>query len=293
MKRIFIVLLFLNLTACGGNDSSSPESLNPDPQAASSSDTGAEASTTTEPEPPKGQTAKVDLRNFDILGMRLGDSANDIESKLAAHTPSLDVRLEEGDFGTINGSHIYGGEQFKRGFYAESTQQYDATGRPTYYKEILSGSYTVPPNEQILTGLSRTLPFREPILRSELIAQLTEKYGNPLYQDDTWLSWSTNLDNQAIDNPRVLTSCTPRRWGFQEFRRDFISQAMAPCGYTFTIKFSPAQNPDLIQSMSMMLYDLDMIMSANEKTIAYTKAEADKLRQQEVDAAKGRSKPTL
>ena len=293
MKRILITILFLNLTACGGNNSSSPESSDPDPQAASSSETQAEARTPVEPKIPKGQIAKVDLRNFDILGMRLGDSASDIESKLATHTPSLEVRLEEGDFGTINGSHIYGGEQFKRGFYAESTQQYDATGRPIHYKEILSGSYTIPPNEQILTGLSRTLPFREPILRNELVAQLTDKYGNPLYQDGTWLSWSTNLKNEVIDNPRILTSCTPRRWGFQEFRQDFISQAMVPCGYHFTIKFWPAQNPDLIQSMTMMLYDLDMIMSANEKTIAYTKAEADKLRQQEVDAAKGRTKPTL
>lgn len=288
-KFLILAGVALTLVACGGEKTEGPV-------APSEGQAPAEnvAKQTVEKSEPKKQATKVNIDKsaFDILGIRLGDDITQAENILSNHTPSMKMRRDNIDISNVNGSAIYG-LKFDVSLYAESNPQYDAMGKPIHGKEVISISLSTIPNGGKITGMSRTVPFHEPIVRSELVSSLIEKYGKPLYQDDNWLSWSTNMDGAVIDNPKLLQPCTPKRWGYVAFRRDFVSNAMKHCGFVFTIRLQTWQNPDLITTMHLTLYDMPTIMEFNEKTVAYSKVEAEKLRQQELDSAKGRSAPKL
>ncbi len=288
--KYLILLPIIVLSAACGETPSQATTQEQNANGANASPAPDPATPQTTPAPPAPEAAPpvaVDWSEFAVMGLTLGVSIDAVTTHLSAQHPDFKLERHDADIGNIVGSAI-------RGLHYDghlTAIQMNAHGVPKRYGQRLLGSFTPPPGEPHLVGLQRMLPFENPRIKADMVKQLVDTYGTPVYQEETRLSWSIDSQGAPILDQALLNQCNKARSRRGHFLNDLRSSDAHPgpysnCGFTFIVSFSINNNPDLVNGMDFLMYDVALLRRTSMEAVAYSLEEAEKLREAELESAR-------
>lgn len=146
----------------------------------------------------------------DIVGLRIGMSADEVVAALAAHDPDMEIDTYEASFNFFDGATLQESPAFLDFFHAKSNR----TG------EIITVKFAPAPAEPRVVSVSRQTWMHEtPPMQAQLKSALEAKYGAAQKNGTTgagpWLLWlqSAQTDcvsgNSGLNIPRAGTQALP------------------------------------------------------------------------------------
>lgn len=249
---------------------------------------------------------QADESQPDILGIRLGDTFDTVATRLREHYPPAFIQEVSGDIGSIEGSLLKGlpyRGQVSAAMDRHGRARHGAGGADTI---VIYG--LAPPNDGQVAIVYRRVNLQQPLPAATLRNMLEEKYGPPLVEDAgnsrsggqryrlfQMLSWSRDAGGQPLA-AESARRCSAERTG------SLLSLQMRPdgygkhsdCGFTLAVFLQQGEH---VQQYSTLLYDANMIRAGNARTVAYTRAEAERIAagraDQEREAAARAERPKL
>lgn len=291
IKYIILTTLLSWIAACGGESSSPPAADQPETDSSQSTaqqhsaNVVVETANAADTDTPGKQ---VDYSAFAILGLEIGDEIDTVEEKIRASAPDLTITRAKMDISNVPGSAIRGMEYE----FSLSAVSLNGAGQRRPYTQSIIATFSPPPGAPRLIGVLRSNPLEQPLVTADLAAQFIAKYGQPAFADENRLSWSVDAHGAPIRDTQRLRQCeragnTRGRPYMNDMRAS--SQHLGPyagCGFTFILMYQRDNNPDLVRGFNTLMYDIDLLTEYSDQTVAYSQAEAAKLRQAELDAAR-------
>ncbi len=237
------------------------------------------------------QLALAEEPRYDVLGIRLGDTFDTVAARLREHYPPAFIQEVPGDIGNIEGSLLQG-----LPYRGQVSAALNRHGRPRHG----TGTDTIviyglaPPSDGQVAIVYRRVNLQQPLPAAALRQMLEEKYGPPLVEDAgdgrggghqyrlfQMLSWSRDVRGQPLA-AEAARRCSAERTG------NLLSLQMRPdsygkhshCGFTLAVFL---QQDEHVQQYSTLLYDANMIRAGNARTVAYTRAEAERIATERAD----------
>lgn len=226
-----------------------------------------------------GQGAAADAERFDVLDIRLGDHLDSVMPKFRELFPPAWIQRTTDDLGRINGSLLQGLSYFDGVVGNERSRSQRA--RRGASNDALEVRTLAPPNEPLVVALSQIVSLETPILASRLRELLEEKYGPMLIEasdmprrgQQVW-SWARDTEGRPLDVPGVRACVHGQRLP-QWIRNRPNNLGQAPqCGFVFAVSLAAQE---YISAYDVLLYDANMIRAGNVRSIAYSRAEAEKI----------------
>lgn len=168
---------------------------------------------------------------------------------------------------------------------------------------------SAPPNEGKISGIvsSHTLGR---MFYADFKPLLVEKYGPPVYEyvakttsrgENGILSWSYGRDGRPLTEPRLVNACFKGNYGGPDKVMHDINMGSSVqerdfgyCGFTLVYSIAVLnQEPSVMHRYHAYLFDYNDITRRNEETVAYSIAEAEKIKAEELKAIGNAKKPVL
>lgn len=264
-----------------------------------------------------GQNAVgADFDEYDIVGMRLDMTLDDIHDVLQGHMPPPGrVGMAGGDINGIQDSRLRG-LTWENGAVRGSKM-----GRDITQQEEIWVQGAAPPHLGKVAVIYRQAYFEEPMNGERLTAALVEKYGpvtfekppvphptNPRWSDysHVW-SWSVTPSGQPITDLNQLAACTgslnvgvnPHDMKSKALMLSKVSDASTfnggstkHCGKILAIAASEDRR-GAVRGYYVIMYDMQSIEALNRDTVQYSIAEAQKIQQEREKQLSSAKKPTL
>jgi len=242
---------------------------------------------------------------FDILGMKLGMSIEEIQAAIKAHDPTLEIIITEGTMGLLNSGNdtMLVGDKFVHFLQANRNRATDPI------LEFISVAFTVTePRRAFYIGRSTKFPPEQQPLTDKTVQQLREKYGT----ESSLLGSGANsyvriLDwvfdkagKQLVPKNGKQLFLTPDHACAQSisYGRSFlIGGLVAPgsyspeCGADLRVKLELSTNPNLLSALFEQLTGDSIAVDDIQKLMAEAKAAKEQQRQQQEQKASGVKAP--
>ncbi len=246
------------------------------------------------------QEAPVAMHDrFDVLDIRLGDHLDNVIPKFRERFPPAFIQRTTDDLGRIRGSLLQGLSYFD-GVTGSERRRSQRPQRGSA-NDALEVRALAPPNDPLVVALSRIVSLEQPMLASRMRELLEDKYGPMLgeFRDlprrgqQVW-SWARDTEGRPLDAPGVR-ACVHGQRQPQWIRNRPDNLGQAPqCGFVFAVSLS---EQEYIDGYDTLLYDANMIRSGNARSVAYSRAEAEKIAaaraREEREAADRAARPPL
>ncbi|QIB66703.1 hypothetical protein [Kineobactrum salinum] len=251
------------------------------------------------------QLVQAEESRPDILGIRLGDTFETVAARLRAHYPPAFIQEVPGDIGNIEGSLLQGLPY--RGRVSAALNRHGRARHGAGTDTIVAYGLAPPSDGQVVI-VYRRVNLQQSLPAATLRQMLEEKYGPPLVEDAgdsrgggqqyrlfQMLSWSRDVGGQPLA-AEAARRCSAERTGH------LLSLQMRPdsygkhshCGFILAVFLEQGEH---VQQYSTLLYDANMIRAGNARTVAYARAEAERIAaeraDQEREAAAGAERPKL
>lgn len=247
----------------------------------------------------KDKVAAAIHDRFDVLDIRLGDHLDSLMPKFRERFPPAFIQRTSDDLGRMNGSLLQGLSYFDG--VAGSERRRSQRAQPGAANDSLEVRTLAPPNDPLVVALNRIVSLEQPMLASRLRELLEDKYGPMLGEfremprrgQRVW-SWARDTEGRPLD-PAGVRACVHGQRQPQWIRNRPDNLGQAPqCGFVFAVSLS---EQEYIAGYDTLLYDANMIRAGNARSVAYSRAEAEKIAaqraQQERDAAERAAGPPL
>lgn len=242
--------------------------------------------------PLRAAEAAPNPAGFDILGMKLGMSVEEIQAAIRAYNPSL----------TITVSKVALNQRFGVGKFLQFVlAQRQPPGE--FPEDIVVGFTVTQPGRAFYIRRHTTFPREQQPLRDNTVQQLREKYGpetasmgagNSGLIDFGWLFDKANKQ-EANKGPTTRLGCGEEvSYGQPQF---FIAPVLAPgnyssqCGIELRVNLQPSTNTNVLLGLLEQLVGDSIAADDIQKLMAEAKAVQEQQRQQQEQKASGVKAP--
>ncbi|MCC5886955.1 MAG: hypothetical protein JJT88_11035 [Gammaproteobacteria bacterium] len=244
-----------------------------------------------------GASAEVD--RFDVLDIRLGDHLDSVLPKFRERFPPAFIRRTSDDLGRVDGSLLQGLDYFDGVIGSERRTGVGAQRGPA--NDSVEVRTLAPPNDPLVVALIRKVSLETPILASRLRELLENKYGPMLISvsevprrgQQVW-SWARDTEGKPLSIAGVRACVFGQRQPQWIRNRPEHFGQQSHCGFVFAVSLS---EQEYIVGYETLLYDANMIRAGNARSVAYSRAEAEKIHaeraQAEREAAERAAGPPL
>ena len=228
---------------------------------------------------------------FDILGMKLGMTVEEIEGAINAYDPSLKIRVDKV---LITGARVNGSDELRNFGVAKFVQLFVRTAAVAGGLDNIEVAFTVTePGRALYIRRSASFrPGQEPLME-KTVQQLKEKYGSArrslaiAQSPSIALYWIFDQAGSPIDDgPNGGGTC----------RGEFFYSTIDPryslkCGVEMLVQLGPATDPQLLSTLNEQLIGDSIAVDDIQKIAAEVKADQEQLRQQQEQKASGVKPP--
>jgi hypothetical protein len=247
-----------------------------------------------------------DPSQFDVVGLKLGMSADEVQATIRAHDPKILIQAfkAKGVDGKISIQVVHAIKRAHPRDYMPS-------------EEIIVSFTQTQPGKAFAIGRSVYFAKGEQPLKTAVLKQLFDKYGSPTESSGVIYNWFFDTSNKPL--PTLTGTATPQQmvqWEKQSVCRNHNGQSIkmesllpldaegspisgpliiptsfsAECGVNLTASLSPditSTNPDLIGFLYQVLFDDRIAVADITKVQGVQRAMQEQLQQQQNKQAAG------
>jgi hypothetical protein len=235
---------------------------------------------------------KPDPSQFDVIGLKLGMSADEVQATIRAHDPKILIQAfkAKGVDGKIFIQVVH------------AIKHPDPRVLPS--EEIIVLFTQTQPGTAFAIGHSLYFAKGEEPVKSTVLKQLFDKYGSPPYSVDLVdyiYKWIFDNNNKPVLQPNVCYDHNAQSISMGTFGSGISGSLTIPtsfsaeCGVNLTVALSrdfSSLNPDLIRFLHQVLFDDRMAVEDITKIQSVQRAVQEQLQQQQNKQAAG-IKPQL
>jgi hypothetical protein len=232
-----------------------------------------------------------DPAGFDILGMKLGMTAGEIEAAIKAYNPSLDIITT-----SVPITEITSGDQRQRLGGGKILQIVRAQRVPPGAFPEFTVAFTVSQPGRAFSISRRTdfSPDQQPLI-DKTVLQLREKYGPESFKSNAFDWVFDKAGKRLVPNvpgkPFQFNFCSHlsnNLHGGVSYANNQASEFYSPeCGTDLRVELTPSAGSNLISVLFEHLVGDPIAVDDIQKLMAKAKAEQERLRQQQEQKASG------
>ncbi|HEX3885413.1 MAG TPA: hypothetical protein VHW66_22355 [Stellaceae bacterium] len=254
--------------------------------------------------PPRAADAAPDPAGFDILGMKLGMSVEEIQAAIKAHNPALDIMMTKIPITEVIDAQ---GTRLGVGTFVQFAAQSDL--RTPDFPEFIAVAFTTSqPARAFYIGRKTKFPVGQQPLMDKAVQQLREKYGpesSAAFRDTAfnWIFDKAGKQSAPRASNRFDAACEGGPGSVSYGRRLFVTAALASpqsywpgCGIELAVSLTPVfkapeGNTNLLSELDEHLVGDSIAVDDIQKLIAEAKAGMVQQRHRQEEKASGVKAP--
>lgn len=242
--------------------------------------------------PLRAAEATPDPAGFDILGMKLGMSVEEIQAAIKAHNPALKITMTKIPITNVNDGT---GARLMVSTFVQVASQTDPRARD--FREFIAVAFTATqPGRAFYIGRKTKFPVGQQPLMDNTVQQLREKYGpetSSAFRGNTAFNWMFDKAGK-----RFNAACGGGPGAISYGSNLFADAGLVTpriywpqCGIELAASLEPQGNTNLLSELVEQLVGDSIAVDDIQKFIAEAKAEQERQRQEQNQKASGVKAP--